>query len=147
MLAALELQAIYRSDVESFKIITVFLLLFATNRVTGIILLGTFVNVDVAAKAGATAKEAEAAFAPNDAGSLPFIPARLPDSNANAEVFRSVPALAVKLVLVNVRLGAVPRLNVGVDVNAGSVPVMFTDFKSVTIAEGSTTGVLAVAKA
>ena len=102
MLAALELQAIYKSDVESLTIITTFLLLFAPKKVTEVRLLATFVNVDVAAKAGATDKEAEAAFAPNDAGSLPFIPARLPDSNANAEVFRSVPALAVKLVLVNV---------------------------------------------
>jgi hypothetical protein len=50
-------------------------------------------------------------------GSLVLILAKLPpDSSANAEVFRLVPALAVKLVLVKVRLGAVPMLKVGVPV-------------------------------
>jgi hypothetical protein len=177
VLAALAFNVTYKSAVESFSIITVFLLLFAANNVTDVTLLATFVNVDVAAKAGLMDKEAEEVFVPSDDGSLPsmlasdvlpvvwfadvaapvgsgklaaligcvtplpstnkrvavtvkllgslvLILAKLPpDSNANKDVFKLVPALAVKLVLVKVKLGAVPILNVGVDAKAGNVPV------------------------
>jgi hypothetical protein len=73
-----------------------------------------------------------------------------PDSSANRDVFKLVPAFAVKLVLVNVRLGAVPILKVGVDVNAGNVPLIPTDVggvKAVIWVAGKTTGVLAAANA
>jgi hypothetical protein len=71
VLAALAFNVTYKSAVESFSIITVFLLLFAANNVTDVTLLATFVNVDVAAKAGLMDKEAEEVFVPSDDGSLP----------------------------------------------------------------------------
>ncbi len=73
MLAALAFSVTYKSEVESFNIITVFLLLFAANNVTDVALLATFVSVDVAAKAGLTDRDAEEVFVPNVDGSLPSI--------------------------------------------------------------------------